>query len=246
MRIKNFKHELHEHKLAQHFDLSGDLFFCLARVCQDFRNIYPVGDALHYYDVSFHISQNQKICSVIFRLKTQVNDIFQPEITLHYEITQQKTVNESQLEQLYQEAFSQQHIEQIDDLNQLNVAAKLFKYIDQAKSLFAQWNESYYSLAFHQFRLTMFDQASLEYGSTLIVLIQPTPVLLEPHYNQDNEELPLTAYVLFSLSKPPFIFQHFIKDKTEDIIRRLSLQPKNRVKRQNEKLRQHNRSEDEK
>ncbi|MDM1763569.1 MULTISPECIES: hypothetical protein [unclassified Acinetobacter] len=90
----------------------------------------------------------------------------------------------------------------------------------------------------YQFRLTMFEPASFEYASTLIVLTQPEPMLLEPHFKQDQEEPPLKAYVMFDISQPPFIFQHFIQNKTEDIIQRLSLQPKGRVKRQNEKLRQ--------
>lgn len=240
MKDKDFKHELHEQKLAHHFDISADLFFCLARVSQDFKKIYPIGDALHYYDVSFHISQNQKICSVIFRLKAQVNDIFRPEIVLYYEISQQKLVNKFQSKDLFLEDFGQQHIEQIDDLNQLNVTAKVFAYLEYAQQLFVQWNTSYYPLQFHQFRLTLFEKASLEYASTLIVLIQPEPTLLEPHYNQENEEPPLTAYVLFNLSKPPFIFQYFIKNKEEEELRRISLQPKNRVKRHNEKQRKQN------
>ena len=38
--MNNFKHELHEQKLAHHFDISADLFFCLARVSQDFKKIW--------------------------------------------------------------------------------------------------------------------------------------------------------------------------------------------------------------
>lgn len=157
-----------------------------------------------------------------------------------------KIVNERRFEKLYQEAFSQQHIEQIDDLNKFNFTASIFKYLEYTKRLFAQWNQSYYPLQFHQFRLTLFEKASLEYAATLIVLIQPEPILLESHYNQENEELPLTAYVVFILNKPPFIFQHFIKNKEENELRRISLQPKGRIKRQNEKLRQQTRLEDDK
>lgn len=232
MSKTDFKHKLHEQALSHHFDMDSDLFFCLARVYQDFKKIYPIGDALHYYDASFH-------------LQKQVNDIFQPEITLSYDITQQKKVNELQLERLRYEEFSHTHIEKIDDLNQFNVTASFFKYIKQAKSLFVQWNESYYPLQFNKFRLTMFEKASLKYASTVIALTQPEASLLEPHYKQEDEEQPLTAYVSFSLSKPPFIFQYFSKNKGEDKLHRIRLQPKGRVKRQNEKLRQQTRLESE-
>lgn len=246
MKENDFKHELHAHKRAYHFDLSGDLFFCLVRAYQDFKKIYPFGDALNYYCVAFQMSPNQKICTITFHLHTQIADVFQPEISLHYDIAQQERRSEPQLECLYQEAFSRQHIAQIEGLNQFTITATLFKYIEQAKNLFVQWNESYYSLQFNQFRLTMFEQSSFEYAETLIVLTQPEPMLLEPHYHQDNEEPPLTAYILFNLNTPAFVFQHFIKNKTEDIIHKLSLQPKGRIKRQNEKLRQQAKLEDEK
>lgn len=236
--MKNFKHELHEQKLAHHFDLSADLFFCFARIVQDVKKIYPLGDALRYYHASFQISQNQRICSIILHVQAQQAGILQSEIHLHYDIYEQKLIHEQQLEPLRHEPQIKVNIVQVDDFLQLSVEAKVFKYIAQAKHLFAQWNESYYPLQFNQFRLTMFEPASFEYASTLIVLTQPEPMLLEPHFKQDQEEPPLKAYVMFDINQPPFIFQHFIQNKTEDIIQRLSLQPKGRVKRQNEKLRQ--------
>lgn len=239
MKEDDLKHELYAHKFAQHFDLNADLFFCFARVDEDLRKHYPFGDVLRYYHATFQMSQNQRICSIILHVQAQQEAFLQPEIHLHYDIAQQEIVHEQQLEQLLNAPNIQENILQVIDLHQLNVEAILFKYITQAKHLFVQWNVSYYPLQFNQFRLTVFEKSSLEHASTFIVLTQPEPILLQPHFKQDQEEPPLKAYIIFDISQPPFIFHHFIHNKTVDISRHLSLQPKERVKRQNEKLRQH-------